>query len=147
MTSSPGLGRPETRFHSTPRGSLAYQVFGSGDNDIVFITNWLTNVDMIWDEPSATRYLDRLSTMGRVILIDKLSSGVSDVSLSGAVPPVEEHMDDVRGVLAAVGSSSAILIGDLEGGMLAMMLAATYPEEFPRLVLINSYARMQRADD
>jgi class 3 adenylate cyclase/pimeloyl-ACP methyl ester carboxylesterase len=147
VTSNAGLRRPETHFYTTSRGAVAYQVFGSGKPDIVLISHWVTNVDMFWDEPSAIRYFDRLGAMGRVILIDKLSSGVSDMAMDGPVPPVEEHMDDVRGVMAEIGSSSATLIGDTEGGMLAMMLAATYPHEFPRLVLINSYARLRRGDD
>jgi hypothetical protein len=37
----------------------------------VFITGWVTNVDMYWDEPSAIRYLDRLGEIGRFFLIDK----------------------------------------------------------------------------
>ena len=146
MTVSSGVGRPDTRFINTPRGAIGYQVFGSDGPDLVFITHWLSNVDMYWDEPSAIRYFDRLASIGRVILIDKLSTGVSDSHASSVVPPVEENMDDVRAVLAEVGSTSPVLIGDAEGGMLAMMLAATYPDEFPRLILINSYARLKRTE-
>lgn len=126
---------------------MAYQVFGQGERDIVFITHWLTNVDAYWDEPSAVRYFDRLATMGRVILIDKLGSGVSDMPEGLTIPPVEDTMDDIKDVLTEVGSETAILIGDCEGGMLAMVLAATYPDQFPLLILINSYPRLRRDDD
>lgn len=147
MTIRGGLSRPETKFAHTPRGAVGYQVFGSGDRDIVFITHWLTNVDAYWDEPSAVRYFDRLASMGRVILIDKLGSGVSDMPESLVIPPVEDTMDDIRDVLSEVGSERATLIGDCEGGMLAMTLAATYPDQFPTLILINSYPRLRRDDD
>jgi class 3 adenylate cyclase len=147
MTIGIGSSRPETRFAHTPRGSVAYQVFGEGDRDIVFITHWMTNVDAYWDEPSAIRYFDRLAGMGRVILIDKLGSGVSDMPPGLIIPPVEDTMDDIRGVLGEVGSERAALIGDTEGGMLAMVLAATYPDQFPSLILINSYPRLRRDDD
>lgn len=140
-------GRPETRFVETPKGFVGYQVYGRAEPDLVFITNWMTNVDMLWDEPSAIRYLDRLGEMGRVFLIDKRGSGVSDHSTSGHIDPVEDTVDDVRAVLDANGSTEAVLIGDTEGGMLACVLAATYPQRFPTLVLVNSYARMARADD
>jgi class 3 adenylate cyclase len=113
----------------------------------VFITGWVTNVDMYWDEPSAIRYLDRLGEIGRVFLIDKRGSGVSDGPTRGYIDPVEDTIDDVRTVLDANGSEEAILVGDAEGGMLAMILAATYPERFPSLVLINSYAKFVRDDD
>lgn len=141
------MSRPETRFVRTPRGSVAYQMFGSGDRDIVLVTTWVTNIDSYWEEPSAVRYFDRLAEMGRVILIDKLSSGVSDIHISGHVAPLEETMDDIRDVMREIESDSAALIGDTEGGMLAMVLAATYPDQFPVLVLVNTYARFRRADD
>jgi pimeloyl-ACP methyl ester carboxylesterase len=69
--------------------------------------------------------------MGRVFLIDKRGSGVSDHSARGYIDPVDDTVDDVRAVLDANGSSEAILIGDIKGGMLACILAATYPERFP----------------
>jgi class 3 adenylate cyclase len=85
--------------------------------------------------------------MGRVFLIDKRGSGVSDHSSRGYIDPVEDSLDDVQAVLDTSGSTEAILIGDTEGGMLACILAATYPERFPTLILVNSYPRMARADD
>lgn len=147
MSTRAGLGRPETHFAHTPRGAIGYQVFGEGDRDIVFITHWVTNVDAYWDEPSAARYLDRLASMGRVVLIDKLGSGVSDMPEGLRIPPVEDTVDDILAVMTEVGSTRAALIGDTEGGFLAMVLAATYPEKFPTLILINSYARLRRDDD
>jgi class 3 adenylate cyclase/alpha-beta hydrolase superfamily lysophospholipase len=141
------VGRPETRFAETPKGYVGYQVFGASTPDIVFVTGWMTNVDMYWDEPSAIRYLDRLGGFGRVFMIDKRGSGVSDNSARGYIDPVEDTLDDVGTVLDENGSTEAILIGDTEGGMLAAILAATYPERFPTLILVNSYARMARDDD
>jgi hypothetical protein len=45
--------RPETRYASTPEGDVAFQVFGSGPPDLVFITNWMTNLDAMWEEALA----------------------------------------------------------------------------------------------
>jgi pimeloyl-ACP methyl ester carboxylesterase len=72
---------------------------------------------------------------------------VSDHSSLGYIDPVEDSVDDINAVLDANDSAEAVLIGDTEGGMLACILAATYPERFPSLVLVNSYARMRRDDD
>jgi class 3 adenylate cyclase/pimeloyl-ACP methyl ester carboxylesterase len=141
------VGRPDTEFVETPKGFVGYQVFGADGPDIVFITNWVTNVDLYWDELSAVRYLDRLAEMGRVFLIDKRGSGVSDRSSLGTIDPVEDTVDDMRAVLEANESEEAVLIGDTEGGMLACILAATFPERFPTLVLVNAYARMLRDHD
>lgn len=140
-------GRPETRFAALPQGFIAYQVFGETGPDLLFITNWITNLDVIWEEPSAARFLDELSTMGRVIMLDKRGSGVSDNASRGYTDPVDDTVEDVRAVLDDAGSTEAVLIGDTEGGMLACVLAASNPERFPRLILLNSLARLGRAAD
>jgi class 3 adenylate cyclase len=144
--SSP-VSRPETRYVESRDGFVGYQTFGAESPDIVFITGWVTNVDMYWDEPSATRYFDRLSSLGRVFLIDKRGSGVSDGPMRGYIDPVEDALEDIRTVLDANQSEEAVVIGDTEGGMLACILAATFPERFPTLILVNSYARMARDVD
>ena len=45
---------------------------------------------------------------------------------------IEENVDDVRAVLDAAGSDQAVIYGDTEGGLSAMMLAATDPEQGDR---------------
>jgi 2-polyprenyl-6-methoxyphenol hydroxylase-like FAD-dependent oxidoreductase len=60
--------------------------------------------------------------------------------------PLEERMDDVRTVMDAAGSPRATLFGISEGGPLALLFAATYPERVERLVLFNSYADRFRDD-
>lgn len=142
------LGRPETRYAETPYGYIGYQVFGSGDRDIMFVTGAITNLDAIWFEPTAVRFLDRLADMGRVIQFDMLGSGVSDPIPGRSMwLPLEANVDTVLSVLDAVGSERAVLYGDTEGGLSAMMLAATAPERVSSLVLVNAFPRLLRADD
>jgi class 3 adenylate cyclase len=148
VTETNFLGRPDTKYVASANGYLAYQVFGSGDRDIVFITGALTNLDAIWDEPSAARFLDRLGGMGRVVQHDMLGSGVSDPVPEGVMwMPIEQLVDDVVAVMNAVGMERATIYGDTEGGFTAMMLAATYPERVSSLVLVNSFPKVLRADD
>jgi class 3 adenylate cyclase len=141
-------GRPQTHYLETDLGYLAYQVFGEGERDIMFVTGALSNVDAIWDEPSAVRFFDRLGTMGRVIQYDMRGSGVSD-PIPGRTMwmTIEENVDDVRSVLHAAGSERAVIYGDTEGGLFAMMLAAASPELVSSLVLVNAVPRHLRADD
>lgn len=142
------LGRPETRYAPSPHGSIGYQVFGSGDRDIVFITGAITNLDAIWDEPTAVRFLDRLAEMGRVIQFDMLGSGVSDpIPHRSMWLPLEANVDTVMAVLDAVGVERAVVYGDTEGGFSAMMLAATSPERTESLVLVNAFPKVTRAED
>ncbi len=141
-------GRPQTRYVETATGYLAYQIIGEGDRDIMFVTGSNSNADAIWDEPSAARFFDRLSTMGRVIRYDMRGSGVSDpISGRNMWMTIEENVDDVRAVLTAAGSEKAVVYGDTEGGYSAMMLAATDPARVSALVLVNALPHLLRKDD
>lgn len=141
-------GRPETRFVEGEHGYLAYQVFGEGDRDIVFVTDALTNMDAIWDEPSAARFLDRLAGMGRVIHFDMLGSGVSDPIPNRTMwLPIEANMRDILTVLDAVGSQRPVVYGHTEGCFFAALLAASHPDRVSKLVLAFGFAKIQRSED
>lgn len=139
--------RPETRYTKTSGGYVGYQQFGAGPIDILFITHWCTNLDVMWEEPSLARYFDRLASFARVICYDRRGTGISDPVPLADLPTLEEWMDDARAVMDAVGSQSAALIGDEEGGPMAMLFAATYPQRVNALALVNTFARWRRADD
>ena len=140
-------GIPETRYAKSEDGYVAYQVFGQGPYDLLFIGNWASNLEVMWEHPSMARYLDRLGHFARVICFDKRGAGLSDPVAVGALPTLEHWMDDARIVLDAAGSETAALIGDAEGGPMAMMFAATYPQRTRALVLVNTFARMLRGAD
>ena len=114
---------------------------------LVFITQWGTNVDNYWDEPSAARYLDRLASFSRVILFDKLGTGVSDPIPPHLSPSVDLWVQDIDAVMAAAGSERAVMVGDTEGGTMAIQFAALHPERTHSLVLINAIARLFRGPD
>ncbi len=137
---------PETRYVKTRDGYVAYQVFGQGPQDLVFLANWSTNLDVMWDEPSLARYLDRLASFSRVICFDKRGSGVSD-PVPEEIPSLDAWMDDIHAVLDAAGSSRPAILGDTEGGPAAILFAATFPERAASLVLVNAFARWRRAVD
>lgn len=137
----------ETRYAKSNDGHVAYQVIGDGPRDVVFVPNWGSNVEIMWEEPSLARFLRRLATFSRLICFDKRGTGASDPVTLGALPTLEQWMEDVRSVMDAVGSERTVLIGDAEGGQMAMLFAATYPERVSALVLTNSTARHLRDDD
>jgi pimeloyl-ACP methyl ester carboxylesterase len=138
---------PLTRYAPSEGGYVAYQVLGSGPRDLVFVTSWATNLDVMWEEPHMAAYLNRLASFARVLCFDKRGSGVSDPVPLASPPPLEEWMDDVRTVLDAAGMTQAAVLGDAEGGPMAMMFTASNPDRVPALVLSNTYARWRRADD
>jgi pimeloyl-ACP methyl ester carboxylesterase len=133
--------------HYAPSGdvNIAYQVLGEGPRDLVVVFGWVSNVEVMWEEPMLARFLNRLASCARVIVFDKRGTGLSD--RVAEIPSLELRMDDVRAVMDAVGSERAVLFGSSEGGPMCMLFAATYPERCTGLVMAGSYARKLWADD
>jgi class 3 adenylate cyclase len=124
---------------------VAYQVVGDGDLDLVFLFGWPTHLGLMWENPSFAGFLDKLASFSRLILFDRVGGGLSD--RGGAAPGFEDEMDDVRAVLAAVGSERAALFGCHSGGRLALLLAATYPDRVSAVVTFGSHPATLRDDD
>jgi pimeloyl-ACP methyl ester carboxylesterase len=123
---------------------VAYQVVGGGPVDIVFVEGAMSNRHVMWEEPGARRFYERLGSFSRLILFDKRGMGLSDRVEAGTL---EERMDDVRAVMDAVGSERAALIGESEGGPLAILFAATYPERTVALILAGAEVKEEITDD
>lgn len=126
---------------------IAYQVMGAGELDIIFLPDWVTNLEVMTEEPSIARFFDALSRFGRLILIDKRGSGLSDPVPLGATPTSEEWMQDILTVMNDLNSEAAAIIGHAEGGHLATLFAATRPGRCRALVLADTCARRIRAPD
>jgi len=107
--------------------------------DLVWIPPWISQVEYLWSEPSLERVTARLTQFARLITFDRRGSGLSD-PFFGA-PTLEEQMDDVLAVMDAAGSERAAVCGTLEGGPMAALFAATYPERTESLVLYATFAR------
>jgi class 3 adenylate cyclase len=139
------MQHPETRYARGKDGNVAYQVVGDGPLDLVFIPGWANNVDAMWEEPSLARFLRRLATFSRLLCFDKRGTGVSDTVPLAALPTLEDWSDDVGTVMRAAGSTRAALLG--HSGPMAMLFAATHPEQTSALILVDTYARLARDVD
>jgi pimeloyl-ACP methyl ester carboxylesterase len=129
---------PRTHYARSGDVRIAYQVIGDGPFDLVFVPGFVSNLDSSWESPGLSRYLSRLASFCRLIVFDKRGTGLSD--RVGPIPTLEQRMDDVRAVMDAVGSNQAAIKGIFEGGAMAMLFAATYPERTRALVLCGCYA-------
>ncbi len=138
------MGTPETRYTRSGDVNIAYQVFGEGPLDLVYVMGWVTNLEAFWQEPSVARFFQRLASFSRLILFDKRGTGLSDRVPIKELPTLEQRMDDVRAVMDAAGSDRAALFGVSEGGPMSVLFAATYPERTSALVLYGSYAKRLR---
>ncbi len=137
--------KPNTKYTKSGRLSIAYQSFGSGSIDLVYIPGWVSNIDLMWDCPELVDFFEELGKMARVILFDKRGTGLSDrvVELSS----LEERMDDIRAVMDAVGSDKAVLFGHSEGGSVSALFAATYPNRTIALITFGIFARRRYSTD
>src|SRR3954452_1509528 len=135
----------ETAYTKSGDVNIAYQVVGDGPLDLVLVPGFVSHLDLDWEEPGYSHFLMRLASFSRLIRFDKRGTGLSD--RPGGLPDLETRMDDVRAVMDAVGSERAALFGFSEGGPLAILFAASYPERTRALVVYGTYARRQRADD
>jgi pimeloyl-ACP methyl ester carboxylesterase len=139
--------RSETRYARSGDLSIAYQVVGDGPFDLVYVPGWVSNIELMWEEPGLARFLERLASFSRLILFDKRGTGLSDPVPNDGLPTLEERMDDVRAVMDAVGSERAALLGHSEGGNMCILFTATYPERTTALLLVGSYAKRIRSED
>jgi len=126
---------------------VAYQVTGGGPVDIVFVPDWVTNVEVMWEEPAIARFFTRLGSIGRLISFDKRGSGISDPVPLGALPTLEQWMDDIRTVLDAASAERAVVFAHGDGAPMAMLFAASYPERTAALIVADGTARKLRAAD
>ena len=97
------------------------------------------NIEVYWEEPSFAQWLRKLGRFSRVIMFDKRGTGLSD--RLERLPTMDERMDDVRAVMDVAELKRAAVFGLSEGGSLATLFAAHYPERCQALILWGAFAR------
>jgi pimeloyl-ACP methyl ester carboxylesterase len=135
---------PEVRYAKSGAVNIAYAVVGEGQRDVVLVPGFISHLELDWEEPRYERLLGRLASFSRLIMFDKRGTGLSD--RPGGLPDLETRMDDVRAVMDAAGSERAALFGYSEGGPMACLFAATYPNRTRALVLYGTYAKRRDPD-
>ena len=128
----------KTRYITNNGVSIAYQVTGDGPIDLVVVPGFISHLELDWTNPWNAEYLRALMSFTRLIRFDKRGTGLSD-PVPG-VPTLEDRMEDVHAVMDAASSERAALLGISEGGPMAALFAATYPERTTALILYGSFA-------
>ena len=142
------VATPEVRYAKTSDGAhLAFVVLGEGPVDLVEVGNGSNmSIEAAHDEPRWQTYVEALSSFTRLIRFDPRGIGLSD-PLSARGATIEEYAKDTLAVMEAAASDEAALVATGHSGPVAVFLAATRPRAMRALVLINTYARILRADD
>jgi pimeloyl-ACP methyl ester carboxylesterase len=136
---------PAIRYTSSDGVSIAYYTYGAGPVDLVLVQGWISHLEYAWESPAWRDFIRGLASFARVITFDKRGTGLSD--RTAGLPTLEQRMDDVRAVMDAVGSERALVFGYSEGGPMAMLFAATYPERTLGLVLYGTYVKRTWSPD
>jgi class 3 adenylate cyclase len=136
---------PDVSYARSGDIAIAYQIVGTGSPDIVFVRGITGDLLSTWEQPLLVRHVEGLAACGRVLMLDKRGTGLSDRVRE--VQSIETAMDDVRAVVDAVGSENAVLwTGGTSTGV-GVLFAATYPERCAGLVLFDPRIRGTRSPD
>jgi pimeloyl-ACP methyl ester carboxylesterase len=106
---------PSTRYVKSGTYSIAYQMLGEGQVDLVFVPGWVSHVEVGWEDAYLARFLRRLAGFSRLILFDKRGTGLSDRVSVDELPVLEERIDDVRAVMDAVDSERVGTVRRIRG--------------------------------
>ena len=138
---------PDTRYVRSGDVDIAYSVTGDGPVDLVYLPGYVSHVEGLWDGERSARFLARLASFSRLILIDRRGTGLSDRVATDALPSPETQMDDLLRVLEAVGSERPALFGVGINATLCALFAATYPDRTSSCVLFGAAACGTRQPD
>jgi class 3 adenylate cyclase len=128
--------QPDVRYARNGDVAIAYQLVGEAERDLVYVPDYASNLVYGWESPYWREFYERLARSFRLILFDKRGTGLSDRGGAGWAA-LETRMEDMRTVLDAVGSQRAVVFGSQEGGQMAALYAASYPEATEALVLFQ----------
>lgn len=136
---------PDVRYTRSGDVAIAYQVVGDGHPDLVSVRAVTGDLSSSWEQPLLVRHLEGLAACGRLLILDKRGTGLSDRPRD--VQPAETAMDDIRAVMDAVGSERAVLWTGANATGVAVLFAATYPDRCAGLVLFDPQVKGTRSTD
>ena len=141
------MERPDTRVTRNGELPLAYQVFGEGPTDLVYLPGFVYNVEGNWDVPGIASFMRGLASFTRVVVMDRRNTGCSERLPPGQAATLEEMVDDLDVVMRAASCRRTTLFAVQESAFIAMMAAATHPHRFERLILFGAAPCWRRNDE
>src|SRR6185312_15505570 len=130
----------ETRYALNGDLRVSYRASGEGPLDIVFVSNWFTNCEVVPELPSIQGWVEAMTSLGRLIFFDQPGTGASDPVTPAALPTLEQWADSITAVLDDLGSREAVLFAVDGAFATAAMFAATHPSRTKALIAAEGYA-------
>lgn len=129
---------PKVQFVRRGGADLAYQVFGNGPANLLYLPP-ASHLEQMWQFPLLTRTNERLAGMARNAMYDLRGFGMSDPLPAGGYP-VEAMAADAVAVMDAAGFEQAVVWADGIHGAVAVWLAVHYPSRLDGLILNDASA-------
>jgi proline iminopeptidase len=123
----------QSRTVALPEVELHYEVFGKG-----------LPILLLAGGPGASnklmlRLVPELQDSWQLIMLDQRGTGQSHLQvIDTATINLDDYVEDVEAVRRDLGAESILLFGHSWGGMLAMAVAAKYPERVAGMILVGS---------
>jgi class 3 adenylate cyclase len=136
---------PPIRYADNDGIEIAYQVIGDTGPVFMGLPGLAQNIELLWEEPRAARFLRRLGSFCRLIHFDKRGTGLS--GRGAGLSSFPDRVTDLQAVMQAEGVDDAFIGGFSEGGSMSALFAASYPERTRGLLLISTTASFTRQDD
>jgi class 3 adenylate cyclase len=127
---------PEVQFTDNGGVAIAWAQWGSGP-DLLVVAPLVSNVEIVWEHEIYRRFLEHMGRHLRMVTFDKRGMGISD-RFEGD-PTLEQRSSDILAVMDSAGLEKPALMGLSEGGLMAQLFAATYPDRVDKLILANSF--------
>ena len=100
----------ETRYALNGDLRVAYRASREGPRDLVYVSNWFQNCEVVPELPSIQGWVEAMPSLGRLIFLDQPGTGASDPVTPGALPTLEQWADSITAVLDDLGSQQAVLL-------------------------------------
>ena len=130
------LADPDSKFVEVLGYDLHYKEMGEGERVLILMNGFGGNL-YTW-----RKVMEPLSQVGRVIAFDRIGTGLSAHPVAGDWEGKSPYAPSMQpefliGLMDELGIEEAILVGNSQGGTVALSTALAYPERVTALVLAD----------
>jgi len=143
-----GVRQGEIAYAKAGEHHIAFREYvgdGVGGHEVVMVSGANFPMDSLLDDPIATRLLEGLAGLGRLVVFDRRGIALSDPVTDWETPIREQWADDLAAVIVASGCDRPTVFS-WESSAVARDCSLRYPELIGRLVLCNPRASYTEDD-
>ncbi|MDJ1015319.1 MAG: alpha/beta fold hydrolase [Paracoccaceae bacterium] len=132
--------------HNRNGKAVAFAVAGAGKPVVHVGPAMMTDVEVMWREPTIRALFDVLCEQHQLLRHDHVGSGQSDREADSF--DFWDHAEDLKQVLEAAGWEKTAMMAISGGAHTVLRFAARYPERVSRLIIVGGYVsgRALRSD-